>query len=95
MNTSDIDKGIGIATEILNRNSEIKVEIQDEPMFIKRIVGKFKTNEEKDCKIVIYVGILADVKDLRLLSRGVKNFALLRKIPYDDFEESIKGPGTK
>lgn len=95
MIANDIDKGIGIATEILNKKSKIQIDLQDEPVFIKRIVGKFKTKDGKDCKIVIYIGMYADIKDLRIYSRGMKNWAMIRKIPYDDFEESIKGPGIK
>ena len=94
MDSSDIDKGIELATKMLEATTEIKMEIQDEPMFIRRIAGKFKTKDGKDCTIIIYVGVFESVKDLRIIARGVKNLAILREIPYDDFEDKIRGPGV-
>ena len=93
MDSSDVDKGIEIATKMLSNNLEVQMELQDEPMFIKRIAGTFKTKDGKDCRIIIYVGIMNDIKDLRIIARGVKNLAIIREIPLDDFEESIRGPG--
>ena len=94
LDSNDIDKGIELATKMLETTTEIKMEIEDEPMFIRRIAGKFKTKEGKDCNIIIYIGVFASVKDLRIIARGVKNLAILREIPYDDFEDRIQGPGT-
>ena len=94
LDSSDIDTGIEIATKMLINNTEIQMEIQDEPMFIKRMAGKFTTKQGKECRIIIYVGIMDDIKDLRIIARGVKNLAIIREIPLDDLEESIKGPGT-
>jgi hypothetical protein len=93
MKADDIEKGIDIALELLNNNQSIQLEIGDEPMFIKRIIKKFKTIEGKECTCCVYVGIYNDVKDLRIYRRVMKNWAKIRQIPMDDLEESIKGPG--
>ncbi|NHI91759.1 MAG: hypothetical protein EAX96_04585 [Candidatus Lokiarchaeota archaeon] len=95
MDLSDVNKGIETATKLIEKTLDIKKDIEDESMFIKRIIGKFKTKEGKDCSIIIYMGVMEDVKELRIIARGVKNLAILREIPFDDFEDSIKGPGIK
>ena len=95
MDSKDIDKGIEIATKMLSANTEIQMDIQEEPMFIRRMEGTFKTKDGKDCQIIIYVGVIEDVKEFRIIARGVKNLALIREIPFDDFEDRIKGPGIK
>ncbi|MHA1385724.1 MAG: hypothetical protein ACTSR3_18385 [Candidatus Helarchaeota archaeon] len=90
MKADDVEKGIEIAVELLETNPKIQVDIEDEPLFIKRIAKKFKTTEGKDCICCVYVGIYDDIKDLRIYRRGMKNWAKIRRIPADILEESIK-----
>ncbi len=94
MKEDDIKTGIDLAIELLSKNSKIQMDIEDEPIFIKKIAGKFKT-KDKDCSVVVYFGAYDDIKDVRIYSRAVKNWALIRQIPYDDHEGVIKGPGIK
>lgn len=94
MKEDDIQKGIELAVELLTQNSKIQMDIEDEPIFIKKLTGKFKTKKGKDCSIVVYIGAYDDIKDVRIYSRGVKNWAIIRQIPYDDHENIIKDPGV-
>ncbi|MFX0137574.1 MAG: hypothetical protein ACFFDN_28305 [Candidatus Hodarchaeota archaeon] len=94
MKVEDIEKGIELAVELLNKNPKIQIDIEEEPIFIRRIVGNFKTKKGKDCKVIAFIGAYDDIKDVRIYSRGVKNWALIRQIPYDDHESVIKGPGV-
>ena len=90
MKADDVEKGIELSVELLTNNIEItKVEIKDDPTFIKRIVKKFKTTEGKDCTCCVYVGVYSDVKDLRIYRRAMNNWAKIRKIPLASFEESF------
>lgn len=95
MKVEDIAKGIELAVELLTKNSKIQMDIEEEPIFIKKIAGKFQTKKGKDCSVVVYIGAYEDIKDVRIYSRAVKNWALIRQIPYDDHESVIKGPGIK
>ncbi|MHA1377166.1 MAG: hypothetical protein ACTSRG_02175 [Candidatus Helarchaeota archaeon] len=91
MKADDVEKGINIGVEILINNPKIGIKIEEEPMFIKRIVKKFKTVDGKDCICCVYVGIYEDIRDLRIYRRGIKNWAKIRKIPIDIIEECIEG----
>lgn len=95
MDITDIEKGIAMAAEFLTENPEIQIEIDDEPFFIRRLVGKFKAANGKDCTVLVYFSTYDDIKDLRIYTRGIKNWAMIRKIPFHDLENSIKGPGIK
>lgn len=95
MKSEDIQKGIELAADLSAKHIKIQMNIEEEPIFIKRLVGNFKTNKGKDCNMILYIGAYDDIKDVRIYSRGVKNWALIRQIPYDDLENVIKGPGIK
>ena len=88
MKADDVEKGIELSVELMTNNIEItKVEINNEPTFLKRIVKKFKTADGKDCACCIYVGFYSDVKDLRIFRRAMTNWAKIRKIPLASFQD--------
>lgn len=95
LDSKDVETGMAKAVEMLNKTSKVQMDIEDEPMYIKRLSAKFKTKKGNDCHIIIYAGVLDNVKDSRIIMRGVKNLAILREIPFDDLEDSIRGPGIK
>lgn len=95
LNKQDIETGIGIAVKLLTKYPKIQTEMEDEPVFTRQITGKFKTAKGKECTVIVNVGFYDDIRAHRLIARGLKNYAILRKIPYDNLEDKIKGPGLK
>ena len=91
MNIDDIKKGMEVSTDILENNKQVKIQLEDDPLYIRRITKKFKTADGKECICAVFVGVFEDAGFVRLLRRGVYNWGKFRHIPTDITEECIKG----